>query len=87
MGLYFASLGANTDTVTFDNLLCSLLAVQAKCSCSPSLMWILQRQQSWGRMDAGGRRLSGGMGENRGGRGLGIAIPVPPIERWGQVGF
>ena len=87
MGLNFASLGENIYTVTFENLLCPLLAVQAKCSCSPSLTRILPRRRSWGWRDAGGWRLSGGIEENRGGRGLGIAIPVPPLEQGGQVGF
>ena len=66
MGLNFATLGENTYTVTFDNLLCSLLAVQAKCSCSPSL----QRRSLGAGLTLAGGFLSGGM-----------AIPVPPLER------
>ena len=92
MGLNFATLGENTYTVTFDNLLCSLLAVQAACSCSPSLVRIakttvLRLDGRWRVASVAGSVAlclaggfwSGGMVENQGEQGLGRAChPCPP---------
>ena len=59
--------------------------VQAEYSC-PQVWCGFAKTTVLGWVDAAGRLLSGGMGENQGGQGLGIAIPVPPLERGGQAG-